>query len=111
MRIRGHICDGSLPLTLPQARVISDERLLVLLALPRDALIELVVRRRLRLRVALARLAYTAQDVRLLAKTDELQQWLGCSLFFLEIVRRQGSEPTVFNRAAHSEVVETLPLA
>ncbi len=54
MRIRGHICDGSLPLTWTQARVSSDERLLVLLALPRHALIELIVRRRLCLRIALA---------------------------------------------------------
>ena len=43
---------------------------------------------------------------------SELQgQWLGCSLLFLEIVRRQGREPTVVNRAAHREVVEALPLA
>ena len=33
------------------------------------------------------------------------------SLFYLEIVRRQGSDPTVFDGAAHSEVVKTLPLA
>ena len=33
------------------------------------------------------------------------------SLFILEVVRRQCAEPSVFNWAAHREVVETLPLA
>lgn len=36
---------------------------------------------------------------------------LGYSSFFVEVVRRQCGEPPIFNRAAHREVVEALPLA
>jgi len=53
----GHLGGRSLPLEWPQARVVPDERVLSSFALPRNALIELVVRHGLRAWIALGRVA------------------------------------------------------
>ena len=48
---RGHLGSGSLPLGWPQAQVVPDERVLSSFALPRDALVEFLVRHGLRVRI------------------------------------------------------------
>ena len=57
-------------------------------------------------------IAWSPQDGEYLAQ--EIYQSLipiNVSPFFLDLVRWQGAEPSLFNRGAHREVVETLPLA